>query len=386
MLIVHNMKTIYYFKAVIIILITITFISCRQGTSDPFDESYKELWEMRYGTIGDEYGLDIIETEDYNYLLLSDEDVKNISIYGDVNDCCLEKNGMSSITGNSYYNFAVVGYCIGYSPYVYIKNHYSIKGKRFSEYREFNKIERFSNNIYLIGGSKRVNTEYHQPHIVKIDENLDVLWSKGFGNTNSKGFVTDIIISNDGNIVTLCISKTYNNFIKEWVPHICLASLDQDGNLLMHKDYTGVFGSGLLSITKTSDNGYMAVGFNYNLGFDTDILLVKIDQSLNIKWKKGFGGSGNDEAYKIIKLSCGEYLICGYTESIGNGNKDVYLLNVDEDGNKIWDRTFGGKDDDIAYSVYETYDGGFMIVGSTKSFSAGENDIYLIKIIRSNLK
>ncbi|MCK4544183.1 hypothetical protein KAU43_01465 [candidate division WOR-3 bacterium] len=379
------MKTIYYFKSVIIILIAITFNSCRQEISDPFDENYKELWEMRYGTIDDECGLDIIENDDYNYLLLSNGDVRNISIYGDVNDY-YSQDGIYSLAGNSYYNFAVVGRSGFSSYYVLIKNRYNIKEKTFSGYGGFNKIKGLSNNIYLIGGSKRVNTEYYQPHIVKIDENINILWEKGFGDTHSKGFVKDIIISNDGNIIALCISKTYNNFIKEWVPHICLASLDQDGNLLTYKDYTGVFGSGLLSITKTSDNGYIAVGFNYNLGFDTDILLVKIDQSLNIKWKKGFGGSGNDEAYKIIKLSYGEYLICGYTESIGNGNKDVYLLKVDEDGNKIWDRTFGGKDDDIAYSVCETYDGGFMIVGSTKSFSAGENDIYLIKVIRSNLK
>jgi hypothetical protein len=70
--------------------------------------------------------------------------------------------------------------------------------------------------------------------------------------------------------------------------------------------------------------------------------------------------------------------MAGYTWSYGVGIADVYLIKTDDSGNLVWEKTFGGSDDDLAYSVQQTTDGGYIIAGYTRSFGAGGSDAYLI--------
>ncbi len=71
--------------------------------------------------------------------------------------------------------------------------------------------------------------------------------------------------------------------------------------------------------------------------------------------------------------------MAGYTDSIGAGGADFWLLKTDADGVEQWNRTFGGAADDIAYAVQPTPDGGYVTTGYTSSFGAGDFDFWLIK-------
>jgi hypothetical protein len=134
------------------------------------------------------------------------------------------------------------------------------------------------------------------------------------------------------------------------------------------------------SVRQTSDGGYITVGHTYsNALFDYDIYLVKSDPNGNIQWQNTFGGDDWDQAYSVQQTSDGGYIIAGFTYSVGSGESDVYLLKVDSSGNKDWDKYFGGDYWDEGYSVRQTSDGGYIIVGLTFSFGAGEYDVYLIK-------
>ncbi len=98
-----------------------------------------------------------------------------------------------------------------------------------------------------------------------------------------------------------------------------------------------------------------------------------------IEWVKTFGGSSSDIGYSVQQTADGGYIIVGETESFGSGPRDIYCIKTDTQGNTQWTKTYGGTEHEKGESIRETNDGGYIIVGSTSSFGAGAYDVYLIK-------
>jgi len=96
-------------------------------------------------------------------------------------------------------------------------------------------------------------------------------------------------------------------------------------------------------------------------------------------WTKLYGGSGDDRANSANETSDGGFIIAGSTDSFGAGQNDVYIIKTNSNGDTLWTRTLGGQLWDVAYSIQQTLDGGYIITGYTYSFGAGNSDLYLIK-------
>jgi len=134
------------------------------------------------------------------------------------------------------------------------------------------------------------------------------------------------------------------------------------------------------SVEHTKDGGYIISGSTSSFGAgNQDIWLVKTDTHGNKLWDKTFGGEKNEGGFSVQQTTDGGYIVCGATNSYGAGGADAWLVKTDSSGNKLWDKTFGGAEGDVAYSVQQTTDGGYILCGSTKSQAGGNNEMWLIK-------
>lgn len=129
----------------------------------------------------------------------------------------------------------------------------------------------------------------------------------------------------------------------------------------------------------TTDGNFLIVGATSSYGAGKfDVLVLKVDQRGQVVWYKTFGGSDDDSANCVVKAKDG-YLIAGWPRSTDTGKSDVYVVKIDENGNSLWQKTYGGLQDDIASCILVVEDG-FIIAGSTMSIQEKARQAYLIRI------
>jgi hypothetical protein len=160
---------------------------------------------------------------------------------------------------------------------------------------------------------------------------------------------------------------------------VYLIKTDANGDSLWTKTFGGPgqdYGS---SLQITSDGGYIITGRTEHANGNKDVYLMKTDVNGDSLWTKTYGGTSVDFGLFVQQTSDGGFIITGATESYGNGGRDVYLIKTDMNGDSLWTKTFGGTAFDIGNCVQQTTDGGYIIVGGTNSFGNGNRDAYLIK-------
>jgi hypothetical protein len=163
-------------------------------------------------------------------------------------------------------------------------------------------------------------------------------------------------------------------------PDVWLIKTDADGDSLWTRTFGGAYSDFGISVQQTSDGGYIVTGYTNSLGAGrSDVWLIKTDAEGNKTWDRTFGGSEDEYGHSVRQTADGGYVIAGETESFGAGASDAWLVRVGANGDSLWTRTFGGSDDEHAYAVEQTTDGGYVIVGYTKSYGAGDFDAWLIK-------
>lgn len=162
-------------------------------------------------------------------------------------------------------------------------------------------------------------------------------------------------------------------------PDIVVRKINENGKLYWKKIYGDHQFQQQGPITRAHGEGYIIAGGTTTSEGDRDIWLLKINNQGSIQWEKTFGGSGFEAAYDINQAADGDYLIAGETNSKGPDKSNMWLIKVDNKGDLQWDHVFGGDDKDDAYAVTQTSDRNYLLAGETKSYGNGQQDAWILK-------
>lgn len=132
-------------------------------------------------------------------------------------------------------------------------------------------------------------------------------------------------------------------------------------------------------IQNTLDGNYIISAIANDMTGSNDFMLFKITTSGSLLWAKMYGGTLGESPYYVSSCTDGGYILCGSTNSFGAGGNDVYLVRTDSDGNLMWSKTVGGSASDIGWFVVQMSDGGFITCGGTTSFGGPTYNGYLVK-------
>jgi hypothetical protein len=200
----------------------------------------------------------------------------------------------------------------------------------------------------------------------------DTLWAKTFGSGNGYS----VQQTDDGGYVITGFIDSFGAGRDD----VWLIKTNANGDTMWTKTFAGINFGGGRSVQQTSDGGYIITGtVNFFSTDSADVWLIKTDANGDTTWTKTFGGSNNDEGYSVQQTADSGYVITGYTHSYGAGESDVWLIKTEIDGDTIWTKTFGGSDSDLGRYAQQTADGGYVILGWTRSFGFGAWDVWLIK-------
>jgi len=232
----------------------------------------------------------------------------------------------------------------------------------------------------ITGYTESYGFEEKDVYLIKTDSNGNETWARIFRCTDFGGtkyhYGESVQQTTDGGFIIAGSRYTWSNDTGS-DKDIYLLKTDSNGNEIWAKTFGGTEWNEGYSVQQTTDGGFIIAGRTSYRG-NYEVNLIKTDSSGNEIWSKTFGSTGYDSGSSVQRTTDGGYIIAGYTNSYDR-KSDVYLIKTDSSGNETWSKTFGGTDGDSGSSVQQTTDGGYIIAGFTKSFGAGNGDVYLLK-------
>ncbi|MBT4637097.1 MAG: hypothetical protein HN687_00945 [Candidatus Marinimicrobia bacterium] len=240
---------------------------------------------------------------------------------------------------------------------------------------------------YVIAGhsnSPGISSGNSDMYLLKINQNGNLLWQKGYGNKAfpNHEWAYDINQLPDEGFLMVGGRDRYGNGAK----NALVIRTDKIGNLIWEKEYSGEGQVNELAYSMSP-----AINGNYFICITENTLLspelyqpkiIKIDMNGNLDWQRPFAANGKKyHRFKISNTQNGDIVLVGSSgRDLAHGyDEDAFMTRIDSEGNIIWTSAYGTYDnDDWGWSVFETPENNIVFVGSTKSFGASLFDIYLV--------
>ena len=241
---------------------------------------------------------------------------------------------------------------------------------------EGNSIQKVDGGYIVTGYTRSHGVGNDDVYLIKTDRDGNEIWTKTYGGPDSDR-ARSVHQTIDGGYIIGGITG-YKKFFEG---DVFLIKVGPHGNEEWSTSFGGAQIDYCRAVIQSNDGGYVLVGYTRSYGAGSgDIYVIKTDGNGVETWSRTFGGIEDEEGFSVQKTVDGAYIIAGYTKSFGAGNGDIYLIKIDEEGHELWSQTFGAQDDERGYSVQETVDSGYIITGYTRSFSNDNKDVYLLKL------
>jgi len=238
------------------------------------------------------------------------------------------------------------------------------------------------------GGYVLAGTTYSYSHggtdilIYKLDAAGNKVWRKNYGGSGIDDG-RSVQQTADGGYVVAGHGDSYTTGNYD----VLVYRLDAAGNKVWRKNFGGCGYDYCYTVRQTADGGFITVGYSDSFSpGNTDFLVTKLGADGVVQWQKTYGGSGWEEGYGLCVCSGGGYAMVGSTTSYSHGMEDVLVYRVDASGAKQWRKNLGGFQNDLGFVVQQTTDGGFIVLGTTYSYTSGSADFLAYKLDAAGAK
>jgi hypothetical protein len=413
-----NMKQTYHLYKPILLLLVHFFLfqSCEQD--EPAEKVSGEAFLKFYGNSFLDEGLDVKQTDDGGYLLFG-----TMTVEGKGKDMCLIKTdktgnqlwiknygGPYDDEGDSFEiladgNIMMAGTysdSAGYTDFYILKSNFNgnkqwsnVDEDRYAAWKEAtggNAVKTGNGLVSIgdegfvfVGTTTAANAGNGNPEgmkdvlMVRTDQAGQVVWTQAHG--GARDDISADIKANDDGFVIIGSSLSFSEPGQDkW--NMFIVETNQNGIQQDKLTYGGLeddFGE----YVEVLQNGYIAAGSTRsNTNGGLDVFLVNTARNIHeINWQKNYGGPANDAGHSLVLNNQGLFIVTGYTESYGQGNADILFYEIDDTGNQIDMRTFGGEGSERGNKIIMTHDEGYVICGSSL-FS--ENSMLTLLKIRKN--
>jgi len=232
--------------------------------------------------------------------------------------------------------------------------------------------------LVVVGQSDSFGTSNGDAVVTKFDINGNLIWSKMWGLSGEYyGDVgSSIVKTSDGGFAIAGWTTRFEDYQLD----AFVAKFAADGSLSWDKtwslaSYDMDFAH---SVAQLNDGSIVIVGESFDGFTDTSAFIVKFAIDGSFLWNKTWGGSNKDIAYSIVKVSDGGFVVAGQTDSFNSGKEKAFIAKFTSAGGLAWNKTWGGTGNDSGRSVIQAADGGFVMAGDT-TIRAGSPDMFIAK-------
>ncbi len=365
-------------------LLYTTLINRSVSLEARFVDAFQIQWSKTYGGSGDDSAFSVQQTTDGGYVVVGTSDSRD-GVFS-VNPGAysywvlkLDPDGLvewQKPFGGQYFDFA-------YSVTQTVDHGFAIAGYTSSS-----------------TGHVTESLGWNDFWVVRTDSSGQLVWQRSFGGSRND-HARSIRQTRDGGFIVAGDTESRDHDITQhqggvdfWV-----VKLNGSGVIEWQRTYGGTGDEAAYSVRPTKDGGYIVAGYttssdghiSANRG-DADFWIIKLDERGAIEWERALGGSSDDRAFSIQQTNDGGFVAAGYSYSDdfdvskNRGSADYWIVKLDPSGRLEWERSYGGSDRDIALSIQETHDLGFIVAGVSNSqdgdvsSNPGKHSYWILKL------